>query len=204
MDEIQIRKVISAFSGNINSAFMLVEGLSGELGFDLEFNFDSSTALQRFTNLVRNMIQKGIVDKPVKSGRTLILDDRSILQLLVGRKYLSAGCSMASLDGYLIGLSTESLYERLFTKQLPDVDKLARRAGDSSSSTDSDVGTSGGSYTGYYHAKVNPHLTIQFKAGKFSPDEMDEMVILLKSHLSKDRGNVERDGGDDDVNEGGK
>ncbi len=128
MDEKELKRVISGFSGNIQAVYNLTRELYDKLGFDLDFNFDSTTASQRFTNLVRNMVGKGLVQKPAKLGRTLIFDERSFLQLIVARKYLGAGCSMLALAGYLVDMPTDEIYERLFAKQLPDIDKVARRS----------------------------------------------------------------------------
>ena len=186
MDENKVRDAISSFSGNINSAFILVCDLGDSLDFDLDFNFSSSNSLQRFTNVVRNMIQKGIVEKPVKSGRTLILDERSVLQLLVGRKYLGAGCSMNSLAGYLVGMSTDDLYDLLFAKQLPDIDKITRR-GMTSSEPSENTQTIPieinkkieKQFPLYHYVKVKPDLYLHIKAGKFTESELNDMVTLL-------------------------
>lgn len=189
MDEKKIREAISSFSGNINSAFILTCDLGDSLDFDLDFNFSSSNSLQRFTNVVRNMIQKGIVEKPVKSGRTLILDERSVLQLLVGRKYLGAGCSMNVLAGYLVGMTTDQIYDRLFAKQLPDIDKLARRNFISLERPDVKAALEKAGdelmtkYPVYHYIKIKPDLYLHLKIGKYSPSEMDEMVSLLIGFL---------------------
>lgn len=190
MNENKIRESISLFSGNINSAFILICQLGDSLEFDLDFNFSSSNSSQRFTNVVRNMIQKGIVEKPVKSGRTLILDERSVLQLLVGRKYLGAGCSMNSLAGYLVGMPTEELYSRLFAKQLPDIDRITRRNLSSSEPPDDtqiipiEIDKKlEKQFPLYHYVKVKPDLYLHVKVGKYAENEIREMVALLTQYL---------------------
>ena len=190
VNENKVRESISLFSGNINSAFILVCDLGDSLDFDLDFNFSSSNSLQRFTNVVRNMIQKNIIEKPGKSGRTLILNDRSVLQLLVGRKYLSAGCSMNGLDGYLVGMPTEELYNRLFAKQLPDIDRITRRNLSSSESPDDaqiipiEIDKKlEKQFPLYHYVKVKPDFYLHVKAGKYTENEIREMVSLLTQYL---------------------
>lgn len=196
MDQDKIKQTISAFSGNINSAFMLIEGLNGKLDFELDFNFDSSTALQRFTNLVRNMIQKGIIDKPVKSGRTLILDERSILQLLVGRKYLGAGCSMNSLEGYLANMPTDELYDRLFTKQLPDIEKLARRSQqpyllpNDTETFPCKIDKYERNFPLYHYIKIKPDFHLHIKSGKYSANEINDIVNLIENYFENQQSTI--------------
>ena len=187
MKENKTREAISSFSGNINAAFTLIQNLNRGLDFDLGIYFDSSNSVQRFTNMVRNMIQKEIIEKPVKSGRSLILDERSILQLLVGRKYLASGCSMNALSGYLVGMTTEELYERLFTAQLPDIDKLARRSlsfsdlrDDTPMEPDEIDKKFEKKYPLYHYVKVKPDLYLHLKAGRYNEQELNDMVLLLK------------------------
>ena len=187
MKENKIREAISSFSGNINAAFSLIQKLKQDLDLDLGFYFDSSNSSQRFTNMVRNMIQKEIIEKPVKSGRSLILDERSILQLLVGRKYLASGCSMNALSGYLVGMTTEELYERLFTAQLPDIDKLARRSlsfsdlrDDTPIEPDEIDKKFEKKYPLFHYIKVKPDLYLHVKAGRYNEQELNDMVLILK------------------------
>lgn len=190
VNESNVREAISSFSGNINSAFILVCDLGDSLDFDLDFNFSSSNSLQRFTNIVRNMIQKNIIEKPGKSGRTLILNERSVLQLLVGRKYLSAGCSMNGLDGYLVEMPTEELYNRLFMKQLPDIEKITSRNLSSSEPPDDTqiIPTEidkkiEKQYPLYHYIKVKPDLFIHVKTGKYTENELSDMVAILTQYL---------------------
>lgn len=190
MENKKVKEAISSFSGNITAAFGLVYDLGKNLDFDMDFNFSSSNSLPRFTNVIRNMIQKGIVEKPVKSGRTLILDERSILQLLVGRKYLGAGCSMNALTGYLVGMSTDDLYDRLFVKQLPDIDRITRRSLSSSESMD-DTQTIPieidkkieKQFPLYHYVKIKPDLYLHVKVGKYAENELRDMVALLTQYL---------------------
>ena len=187
MKENKTREAISSFSGNINAAFTLIQNLNRGLDFDLGIYFDSSNSVQRFTNMVRNMIQKQIIEKPVKSGRSLILDERSILQLLVGRKYLASGCSMNALSGYLVVMTTGELYERLFTAQLPDIDKLARRSlsfsdlrDDTPIEPDEFDKKFEKKYPLFHYVKVKPDLYLHVKAGRYNEQELNDMVLILK------------------------
>jgi hypothetical protein len=201
MDENELKLVISRFSGNIQAVYNLTRELYDKLGFDLDFNFESSNASQRFTNLVRNMVGKGLVQKPAKLGRTLIFDERSFLQLIVARKYLGAGCSMLALAGYLVDMPTDEIYERLFAKQLPDIDKVARRNASSLSAKKSLLSNSEDQserkFPLYHHIKIKPGLFLQAQTGKFTLGELDKMASILEKYVNYLQ-QTDQDSGSDD------
>ena len=190
MNEIELKLVISRFSGNIQGVYNLTRELQDKIGFELDFNFDSSTASQRFTNLVRNMVSKGLVQKPKKIGRTLIFDERTFLQLIVARKYLSAGCSMNAMAGYLVDMPTEEIYQRLFTKQLPDIDKVASRNTISVDQPEVHKPLAKAcrrlekEYPIYHYIMVKPDLFLQAKVDKYQPSELEAMVCLLEQYVA--------------------
>ena len=206
MEPKEIQDVISKFSGKLEATFYLTQDIYKHLGFDLDINFDSSNSLQRFTNMVRNMIGKGLVKKPIKLGRTLIFDERSYLELIVARKYIAAGISMDALSGYLADKTTKEVYERLFAKQLPDIDKLSKKSLVSTQKTRSESSISGSGEPNprlYHHVKVDTGLFLLAKAGEYEELEVMEMVVLLKNHLKERAKRQQEEGGattDDDSN----
>lgn len=189
MNEKEIRNIISLFSGNIDTAFNLTNKLLDDLKIDLGINFKSSNALQKYTNMIRNMISRGIITQPIKSGRSLILNGRNLLELLVARRYLLAGCSMDSLSGYLVDVATEDIFDRLFAKQLPDIEKIARRNFISINRPDVKAALEKAGeklekkYPIYHYIKVKPDIYLHLKVGKFLTSELEEMVSLLTEYL---------------------
>lgn len=183
-DEIKLR--ISKFSGNIQAAYNLTQELHSEFNFDLDINFDSTNSFQRFTNMVRNMISRGLIQQPNKSGRTLILDERFFLQFIVARKYLSAGCSMNSLSGYLTEMPTDEIYNRLFAKQLPDIEKVAHRLSISRQMHEGPRQTTKliSEDKLYHHIKIGTGLFLLVQHGPFSEAEIHKMVTGLEKFVT--------------------
>ena len=182
-----IREAVSSFTGSVPKAYVTILELKDELGFDLDFNFNAANGLQRFTTMVRNMIQRKVIGRPIKSGRSSILNETTLLQILVSRKYLNEGCGMGSLAGYLTKLSPDDLYDRLFAKQLPDIDKVASRISADRSDAQAALTTSEADfkkqYPVYYYIKVKPDLFIHVKSDKYRTDELEAMVSLLAEYL---------------------
>jgi len=187
VNEKELRNSISSFSGNIQAMFSLTQDLRKHLDFDLDINFDSTNSLQRFTNIVRNMISRGVISKPLKSGRTLIFDEASYLQLLTARKYLVSGCSFDSLEGYLVGLSTDEIYDRLFAAQLPDIDKLTKRSLAASIRNRSEPSSEPSSFGPnlYHHIKVGTGLILLAQQERYTEDEIFDLVDMLKKYVSE-------------------
>lgn len=187
MKEAGLREVISNFSGNIQAAHTFARYLKEEFEVDLDINFDSTNSLQRFTNIVRNMITRNVIQKPRKAGRTLIMDERSFLQLVVARMYLAAGCSLDSLAGYMVDMPTNDIYDRLFAEtQLPDVSKLTEQLSDSTKRSRGNASKSELGETNprlYHHVKVDTGLFLLAKAGEYEELEVLRMVALLKDYL---------------------
>ena len=129
MENSQLKELISGFSGNIQSSYAFLREVHDRLNFSLGLDLSSSNSLIRYTNMVRNFIGRELIERPLKSGRTLILNERTLLQLLVARKYLGSGCSMDSLRGYLTEMPIDALYERLIASQLPDIETVTQRGG---------------------------------------------------------------------------
>lgn len=183
-----LRDKIFCFSGNIQAAYKFSEEVCSYLNFDLGINFDTSNSFQKFTNMVRNMIGRGLVQKPKKSGRTLILDERTFLQLIVARKYLASGCSMDCLSEYLIEMSIEELYDRLFTAQLPDIELVTQRGGACSNalpSRKSDAVVESYSRKLYYNIKISSGVNLLVEQGKLSEEQLSEVTDYLKRLTSR-------------------
>ena len=189
MEANKLQKVISSFSGNIQAAYNLAKYLRYEFGVDFDINFDSTNSLQKFTNVVRNAISRNVIQRPLKAGRSSILGERELLQLVVARLYLSAGCSLDSLSGYLVDMPTDKIYERLFAEtQLPDIHKLTKQLSDSTQRKRSNVSRSELGEPNprlYHHIKVHTGLFLFAKAGDYEELEVMEMVDLLKNHLEE-------------------
>jgi len=171
-----------------------MEELYDSFNFDMNFNFESSNSVQKFTNMVRNMISGELVKKPIKSGRSLILAELEFLQLIVARKYLAAGCSMKDLAGFLLEMEVEELYDRLFTKQLADITKVAGRVvktvkvdwghyDPSKSTLDSIAALKDASKDLFHHIKVGTGLYLHVKHGKFGQSDIEKMIADLKQYL---------------------
>ena len=184
MQELLIRGRIATFSGNIQATFNLTEELHTHFNFDLDLYFSTSNSLQRFTNIVRNMLSRGVIQKPRKSGRNLIFHEMHLLQFLVARKYLDAGCSMDSLSGYLIGLSNDELYDRLFIKQLPDIELVAQRGSAASVAASPPRAKVEFTRKSYFNIKIINGLNLLVEQGKFSEDELTEMTTYLERFVS--------------------
>ena len=123
----EVGDIINKFCGNIPSTFKVLRDIYEKFGMTPESVIFYFNSLQRFTNIFRNMLIKNIMNKPIKCGRNLIINENILLQFIVARKYLNAGCSMDSLSGYLINMSNNALYDRLFTKHLPDIEKIVNQ-----------------------------------------------------------------------------
>ena len=187
MKDEELKRKISNFTGNIQGAFSLTQELYPDFNFDLDINFDSSMSVQKFTNMVRNMISRGLIQQPNKSGRTLILDERSFLELIVARKYLAAGCSMNSLSGYLTQMSTDEIYNRLFAKQLPDIEEVINRPfilGRKNQSQPEILEVHSTDRKLYHHIKVGSGLYLFVQHGPYSEAEIHEMVTGLEKFVT--------------------
>ena len=184
-----IREAVSSFKGTVPKAYVTILELKDELGFDLDFNFNAANGLQRFTTMVRNLIQREVIDRPIKSGRSSILNETTLLQILVSRKYLNEGCGMESLAGYLTQLSLEELYARLFARQLPDIDTVAGRSGRSSSTSfDSDQSaynsfdsSPAGRNELYRYIKIGAGMYLHIQEGRYSLGEIEEIKETVKT-----------------------
>ena len=187
--EKEIRNAISSFSGNLLAAYNLAEYLNEKYSLDLDFNFNSSNSVSKFTNIIRNMISRSVIQRPTKAGRSLILSEREFLQIAVARKYLLSGCSLDSLTGYLVDMPTDAIYDRLFSEtQLPDIHKLTKKLSDSTQRSRSNVSRSELGEPNprlYHHVKVDTGLFLLAKAGEYEEVEVMEMVVLLNNHLKE-------------------
>ena len=72
----------------------------------------------RWANMVRNYVALGVVKRPEKQGKKLVLDYRTLLEILLARRYLAHGVSLRQLKGKFTSLSLEELEKRLFSPQL--------------------------------------------------------------------------------------
>ena len=189
MDNETLRDTISKFSGNIESSFYFLEVIHGHLNFDLDINFNTSNSLQKYINMVRNMISRGLVRKPRKSGRTLILDERSFLDFLVARKYLGAGCTMDCVSGYLLEMSLDDIYDRLFVKQLPDIEIVTGRsfAYCRAESNTPKLTFSKNSRKLFYNIKIVTGLNLLVEQGRFSEAKLAEMTTYIEKFVIENR-----------------
>jgi len=189
MNDENLRRIIAEFSGNIAAGYNLARTLREEFDVDLDINFDSTSSPQRFTNIVRNMISRNVIQRPIKAGRTLILREREFLQLVVARKYMSAGCSLDSLSNYLVEMQTDDIYARLFATHLPDIDKLTRQSSDSDRTESRSSSDLTGGPTAlknvFAHVKVDKGLVLQVKLGSYSEKEIYDMVGMLDEYLNR-------------------
>ena len=96
---------------------------------------------------------------------------------------------MNALAGYLVEMPTDELYERLFAKQLPDIDKIARRNFISIERPDVKAALEKAEneylarYPVYHYIKIKPDLYLHVRADKYLPSQIDEMVSLLTGFL---------------------
>ena len=97
---------------------------------------------------------------------------------------------MNGLDGYLVGMPTDELYNRLFAKQVPDIDRITRRSLSSSESQDDDQiipieidKKIEKQYPLYHYIKIKPDLFIHVKTGKYTENELGDMVAILTQYL---------------------
>lgn len=197
MKDDQLTKAISTFSGNIQAAYSFISELRTEFNFDLNINFDSSNSLQKFTNMVRTMSSRGLIEKPKKSGRSLILTERNFLQLVLVRKYLGAGCSMNSLEGYLIHVSTENLYSRLFADRLPDIDQVASRSSVMEKETTHYHGTKSDKTRSerliapiknlFNHYQVGDDIQLQVRQGSIPKKQINAILSDIEKRLKQSK-----------------
>ena len=197
MESAQLKDMISGFSGNIQSSYSFLKKVHDKLNFSLGLDFSSSNSLIRYTNMVRNFIGRELIEKPLKSGRNLILNERTLLQLLVARKYLGSGCSMDSLSGYLIEMPLDALYERLFAPQIPDIETLTTRVmAQKSACAYKEPETTNSSKLVrterrkrlFEHVPISADFYLVVRDGLFSEDELEEMKgLLAKFKKSKNK-----------------
>lgn len=184
-----IRNKLAGFMGNIPKTCDIIQSLKDDLRFDLDIRFNASNRLERFTNIVRNLVRLGVIDRPLKSGRSSILNEKILLQILVSRRYLSESVGLTSLSGYLTKLSTEELYDRLFAKQLSDIDKVVGRNTKSvdrqkvKTALEKEGKDLQAIYPIYHYIKVKPDLFIHVKADRYRTDELKAMVTLLAEYI---------------------
>ena len=202
--EKELRDKISKFSGNILSCYSMTRELHKEFKFDLDINFDSTNSVQRFTNMVRNMVSRKLIEKPTKLGRNLIFDERSFLQLIVARKYLSSGSNMESLSGFLEGKSNDELYERLFANQLSDFEEVTKsrfsKASVEKALSAQEVFPLGDNVL-LRQFKIKAGLFLQVREGMLSQNELSDMVHMLKEYLeNRTRPDTEQEVTDTDDN----
>lgn len=173
-----IREDISKFIGNIQAVYTFTKDNKDNFPFELDINFESPNSLQRFTNVIRNMISRGLMDKPSKLGKNLMFNERTYLQLIIVRKYMAAGCSIDSLVGYVTNLTIEDLYVRLFTKQIIDIDKLMQKSQEVAVKS---IKINNPNLCHYI--KIDTGLFLLAQQESYTSDEIDIMVDLLKKHL---------------------
>jgi len=127
MSNTSIENVLASFSGNIFSTYNLLKKIHKNLNFSFGIDFSSEASFPKFTNMVRNFIARELIEKPNKSGKSLILNERTVLQFIVSRKYMFHGCSMDNLKGYLFDFSLEELYKKLSQENLNEIDVIAKK-----------------------------------------------------------------------------
>lgn len=188
MENSQLKELISGFSGNIQSSYAFLQKVHDRLNFSLELDLSTPNSLIKYTNLVRNMIGRDLIERPLKSGRNLILNERTLLQILVARKYLGSGCSSEVLRGYLTEMPIDALYERLFAPQIPDIETLTKRvmAQKSACSCKEPETTNSSKLVRterrkrlFEHVPISADFYLVVRDGLFSEDELEEMKGLL-------------------------
>ena len=167
------------------------------LNFSLELDLSTPNSLIKYTNLVRNMIGRDLIERPLKSGRNLILNERTLLQILVARKYLGSGCSSEVLRGYLTEMPIDALYERLTASQLPDIETLTKRViAQKSACAYKEPETTNSSKLVrterrkrlFEHVPISADFYLVVRNGLFSEDELEEMKgLLAKFKKSKNK-----------------
>jgi len=193
MNDKEIKEKISRFSGNLQAAFALAEVLCTKYGVEFDINFDSSPAFQKFTNMVRNLISKDVISRPMKSGRSLIFDEKTFLQIIVARKYILSGISMENLSGYISELSINELYTRISAERLTDIDTVAGRSNRSSSSfIDSDqiVNYYSDSLPAnrselYRYIKIGTGFYLHIQEGRLSIGDIEEIKEAIRTKLTE-------------------
>lgn len=188
MENSQLKELISGFSGNIQSSYAFLQKVHDRLNFSLELDLSTPNSLIKYTNLVRNMIGRDLIERPLKSGRNLILNERTLLQILVARKYLGSGCSSEVLRGYLTEMPIDALYERLFAPQIPDIETLTKRVmAQKSACAYKEPETTNSSKLVrterrkrlFEHVPISADFYLVVRDGLFSEDELEEMKGLL-------------------------
>lgn len=197
MENSQLKELISGFSGNIQSSYAFLQKVHDRLNFSLELDLSTPNSLIKYTNLVRNMIGRDLIERPLKSGRNLILNERTLLQILVARKYLGSGCSSEVLRGYLTEMPLDALYERLFVSQLPDIETLTQRViAQKSACAYKETETTNSLKLVrterrkrlFEHVPISADFYLVVRDGVFSEDELEEMKgLLAKFKKSKNK-----------------
>lgn len=181
MNRDDLQQKIESFYGNMNSALVFIGELNQILNIDFNNIINSTNPEQKGITFIRNLINRNIISRPMKTGRSLLLTGEAILEILVTKRYLNRGVSMNALVGQIAGKPKKELYDKLFADQLTDIvditstysSSLIENQGDDIESKQFDSNL-------FHHHKVNDDLEINVREGAYSDDVIDRVVKYLK------------------------
>lgn len=182
MDRDQIQKKIESFYGTMSNAWELISCFHEDLGMDFGVIAASSNSEKTFINFVRNLISRSVIDRPMKSGRSLILTGENVLQIMVARKYISKGVSMNALKGHIAGKSQKELFEKLFADKLTDIVEITSeftsslieekmQNDETKTSADTDL---------FHYFDINVDMKLMVRQGTYSRESISRVVNYLK------------------------
>jgi hypothetical protein len=181
MERDTIQQKIESFYGNMNSAFIFIGELNQTLNIDFNNIIASTNPEQKIITFVRNLINKGIITRPMKSGRSLLLSGETILEILVVKRYLNRGVSMNALVGQIAGKPKKELWDKLFVDQITDiVDITSTYSSSLIVDKDDEDELQQSDSNLFHHYKINNDLEINFREGSYPDDAIDRIVKNLK------------------------
>ncbi len=180
MDKDKIQQQIESFYGSLTIAFEFVKDINDDLNIDFGTMLDSDNS-EKFVTFVRNLMSRSIIERPMKSGRSLILTGQNVLQILVARKYLGRGVAMNALKGQIADKPTGELYEKLFAKTLDDVIEITSTYSSSLMPEHYNDNEEEQSDSNLFHLiEINDNMKLLIKEGSYMTDKISTITKYLK------------------------
>ena len=180
---IRIIKKIRKFDGFMDGLYDLFLEIHQDIAGDWDFIFKDKDPKKKFQEYVRNLINRGIIDKPHKGKKQYRFGWPSIIQIAAVNNYKQNGISMVAAKNHILSMSGEQLEERLFNEKLYDKDELQKKHKLSIDKRDKRVAVKPESTT-YTHIKIGNGIILQLRENVYSDAEIKEMYDFLrkKSH----------------------